>query len=255
MELQPTALLPVSRSGVCVVDGYGVKIRVERGRLVVSDGRGPLRREGRFTRATHGIRRLVLLGHTGFISLDAIRWLADVGIGLVQLDPDGRLLVASGGLGLDDPRLRRAQAQAFGQPSGMAIARFLLETKVAGQLGVGESIGAREDLAETFERAQAMLRFAMTPAELMVPEAAAALAYWSVWSTSEVRWSRADASHIPDIWRSFGGRASPLTGNPRLAVNPANAMLNYFYALAEAEARLACLAMGLDPGLGFLHAD
>jgi len=32
-------------------------------------------------------------------------------------------------------------------------------------------------------------------------------------------------------------------------------MLNYGYALAESEARLAGLAMGLDPGLGILHTD
>jgi hypothetical protein len=32
-------------------------------------------------------------------------------------------------------------------------------------------------------------------------------------------------------------------------------MLNYLYALLEAESRLALSAMGLDPGLGVLHAD
>jgi hypothetical protein len=32
-------------------------------------------------------------------------------------------------------------------------------------------------------------------------------------------------------------------------------MLNYLYALLEAETRFACLACGLDPGLGIFHAD
>jgi hypothetical protein len=40
-----------------------------------------------------------------------------------------------------------------------------------------------------------------------------------------------------------------------LAVNPANAILNYFYAILEGEARLAAAALGLDPGLGVLHLD
>jgi hypothetical protein len=31
--------------------------------------------------------------------------------------------------------------------------------------------------------------------------------------------------------------------------------LNYGYRLLEAEGRLACLAVGLDPGLGILHSD
>ena len=32
-------------------------------------------------------------------------------------------------------------------------------------------------------------------------------------------------------------------------------MLNYLYALLESEARLAAAALGLDPGLGFIHVD
>lgn len=32
-------------------------------------------------------------------------------------------------------------------------------------------------------------------------------------------------------------------------------MLNFVYALLEAEARLAAVAQGLDPGIGFLHVD
>src|SRR5205823_12681620 len=43
--------------------------------------------------------------------------------------------------------------------------------------------------------------------------------------------------------------------SPRLAANPANAMLNYLYALLESEARLAAAALGLDPGIRVLHVD
>jgi hypothetical protein len=53
----------------------------------------------------------------------------------------------------------------------------------------------------------------------------------------------------------FGARISPLTGSPRLAVNPPNSILNYLYAVLETEARLAAAAIGLDPQLGVLHAD
>src|SRR5262249_1284784 len=65
----------------------------------------------------------------------------------------------------------------------------------------------------------------------------------------------ADAPRVPEHWRTFGRRASPITGNPRLAANPANAILNYCYAILEAECRIACITVGLDPGLGGLHAD
>jgi hypothetical protein len=66
---------------------------------------------------------------------------------------------------------------------------------------------------------------------------------------------KADLARVPNHWRTFGSRISPLTGSPRLSVNPPNAILNYLYALVEAEARIAAVAMGLDPGLGLYHAD
>jgi hypothetical protein len=46
-----------------------------------------------------------------------------------------------------------------------------------------------------------------------------------------------------------------LTGSPRLATNPINAILNYLYAVLEAETRLAAATLGLDPGIGVLHLD
>jgi len=254
MQSKATAPIPITRSGVAVVDGYGVKIRVERGRLVINDGIGPQRRESRFTRATHGIRRLVVVGHTGFVTLDAVRWLADVGIGLVHLDPDGRMLISSAGFGLDEPRLRRAQAAAFGTDTGMAIARDLIRRKLAGQARVAAPIDGGDVVVEIGRTLEALEAAAM-PAELMVPEAAGANAYWSAWAPLEMRWARADLRRVPEHWRTFGGRASPLTGNPRLAANPANAILNYLYGLLESGGRLSCLAIGMDPGLGVLHAD
>lgn len=45
------------------------------------------------------------------------------------------------------------------------------------------------------------------------------------------------------------------SGGPRLASNPANAILNYFYALLEAETTIACYRLGLDPGIGIFHVD
>ena len=60
---------------------------------------------------------------------------------------------------------------------------------------------------------------------------------------------------IPDHWLKFERRHSLLTNGPRVACNPANAILNYLYALLEAEATLACQAVGLDPLVGIFHTD
>ena len=72
-------------SSVLVVDGYGVHLHVRHGQLVVDDGIGQHRRQRRLPRAQRTVRRIVLLGHTGAVTLEAVRWCTDTGIALLQL--------------------------------------------------------------------------------------------------------------------------------------------------------------------------
>jgi CRISPR-associated endonuclease Cas1 len=197
----------------------------------------------------------VVLGHSGTVSFDALRWLSDVGAGFAQVDSDGRVITAAGPTGLDDARLRRAQAQAFENGQGLAIARELARKKLAGQRALLDRLpdagGARSVAANAVDR----LDGASTIKHLRVIEAEAGLAYWGAWAPVPVKFARRDAARIPDHWRNFGRRASLVTGTSRKASNPANAILNYLYAIAEAEAKLAALAVGCDPGLGIMHVD
>jgi hypothetical protein len=56
---------------VCVADGFGVKVTVSRGALEVSDGIGQYRRARRYDRATHGLRRVVLVQPAGLATFEA----------------------------------------------------------------------------------------------------------------------------------------------------------------------------------------
>lgn len=257
-ESRPSPVpLPPPRNGVLVLTGYGLRVGVERGHLTVSDGRGRERREGRFPRASRQLRRLVILGHTGSISFDALRWLRDVGCAFVEIDADGAVIAATGGTGRDDPRLRRAQAVATTNGAGVEIACDLLGRKLAGQAAVLDRFGspAASDAAAYIRRLRDELPGAGTADRLRSLEAGAAARYWGVWAGVPIRWARRDAERVPEHWRVFGARSSALTGSPRLATDPANALLNYAYAILEAECRIAALAVGLDPGMGMLHAD
>lgn len=247
------------RNGVLVLTGYGLDIRVERGQLQVRDGIGRHRREGRIHRATGRLRRVVVLGHTGTITLDAIRWLADIGAGYVQIDRDGRVLAAFGPTGTDRPALRRAQARAMGEPAGNAIGKAILRAKLSGQVETLRHLGATLTVDSAVEEVVTNLAEALAytddiPGMRMV-EARAAAAYWGAWSSLPVRFAHRDRSRIPDHWHTFGSRTSALTGGPRLATNPANALLGYLYAVLEGEATIAARLVGLDPGLGVVHAD
>ncbi len=81
-----------------------------------------------------------------------MRWLADVGVPFIHLDPDGRILATSGNFGLNDPRLRRAQSLAWGTGHGLSIARDLLTRKLSGQARVATDLSNCADVVETIER-------------------------------------------------------------------------------------------------------
>ena len=246
--------LATARAGVCVVEGFAGRVSVRHGRLHVVDGSGRDRRQREFSRVTPGFSRLVILGGSGSISLDAVRWLADLGMSLIHIDRDGRLLLSSA-MESPDARLRRAQALALFNDTGVRVARELLGLKLEGQRQVLATLTAEHQALEGFDLVFCRLREAKTLGDLLIHEREAAGAYWVGWSGVEIRFRRSDQPQLPEHWRRFGQRSSPLTQAPRLAINPINALLNYCYALLEAETRLGLLTVGLDPGVGIVHAD
>jgi CRISPR-associated endonuclease Cas1 len=241
---------------VLTLSGYGLRIVVERGHLVVEDGVGNERRRGRFARVPRHLRRIVVLGHSGIISFDALRWIQDIGAAFVQIDTDGRVIAATGPNGLNDSRLRRAQALATANGIGMRIGRDLIRQKLTGQLQLAEKLSLSERALREIKECIEEIDESDSPDELRRAEGQAAIAYWSAWREVPVKFEPGSIKRVPEHWLSVGKRHSLISNpTPRRAINPANAILNYLYAILEAEARIATLRMGLDPGLGVLHAD
>jgi CRISPR-associated protein Cas1 len=230
-------------------------VRVDRGHLIVEDGIGSARRRARFPRVNHGLRRLIVIGADGAVSLAALRWLADQKASLAMLERDGTVLLTTGPVGPRLARLRRAQAAALHSDVGMRIARDLIDRKLAEQHRIISDAFKRTDVAQFIEELRARVPFAGDVSSLRLVESQAAHAYWSCWHALPVVFPKPDLPRVPEHWRVFGARMSPLTGSPRLSVNPPNAMLNYLYAILESEARIAATALGLDPGLGVMHLD
>jgi len=243
------------RQGVVTLFGYGIRVQVERGHLVVQDGIGPDRRKGRFPRVDHGLRRLVVIGADGMISLAALRWLADQDASFVMLDRDGSVLLTTGPVRSSDARLRRAQALASNTGAAVQLASELINQKLIGQEQVARERLKNAVIADKILSFRGALDSAQRIEAILSIEASGALTYWSAWADLSIQFSKTDRRRVPEHWQTFGARMSPLTGSPRLAVNPPNAILNYLYAVLESEARLAAAELGLDPGLGVLHRD
>jgi len=172
-----------------------------------------------------------------------------------MLDRDGSVLATTGPVRSSDARLRRAQALAHQSGIALQIAKDLLDKKLIAQEQLVREKLQNSGAADRIADMRRGLPICQSIDALRPLEALAAKGYWGAWRNVRVDFPTRDLPRVPEHWRTFGTRESPLTASPRLAVNPPNAMLNYLYALLESEARLAVAALGLDPGLGVMHFD
>jgi CRISPR-associated protein Cas1 len=254
--------------GIYVAYGYGLQIHVYRDHLIVADGVGRQRRRRRFHRSTSGLKRLVIIGHSGYLTLDAIKWLIDAGAAFVQIDDDGNLLALSAPARHHESKLRRAQVLAPESGLGGIALVELLSAKLQGQAQIAERLihlkpAVLVKKARSVTPAQRIREHAgqlhpeLGIARLRQIESAAGRVYWQTWAQLPVRFDHSWAGRVPQHWHTAGPRTSQAENKrrPRKATSPVHALLNYSYAILETEATIACHAMGLDPSLGLMHTD
>lgn len=265
-----TLLRESSDPHILIADGYEVRLLIRRGQLQINDGIRTGKRTRIVSRAD-GIKRIIILSETGLVSLEALRWGELEGIGISQYERDGHLVMLSGP-SHDEARVRQAQAiaSAGGLPAiRMATARALLTAKLEGQSRNALDILRRPDVALLIDQRARSIDKAATLKELSGHEGSAAQAYWQAWTGHvHVPFPPESLPDLPAHWVTYRGRPSgarlvsvkarnrtadaPESAN-RGATDPVNSCLNYAYRVAETEAKLACLAHGIDPGIGFMH--
>jgi CRISPR-associated endonuclease Cas1 len=246
----------VPRNGVLTLVGYRISVFVDKGHLIIEDGIGAERYHYRLPRIGHRLKRLVIVGSDGLLTLAALKWLRDQDASLAFLERNGRVLSVVGPASSSEAKLRRSQAFAIGNGIGLEICRTLIDAKLRGQERVLRQTLNCPATAQTIADARNNLASAKSFDAIRNLEAIAAASYFREWRERPVSWPKADLQRIPAHWRFAGSRQSPLTGGPRLAVTPVHALLNYVFALLEAETRLAIASLGLDVGLGLgLHTD
>lgn len=246
----------INRSGVLTLSGFGIAARVQRGHLELQDGIGLERRVIRLPRVGHGLKRLVVIGSDGLITLSALEWLAAQGASFLMIERNGKVQCVTGPTAPSDARLRRSQSLALGNGVGKEICRSLIDAKLKGQERLVREQLRDSAAAEEIASFRDQLAGAESAEAIRWLEAHAASAYFGALRDVPVLWPKADLARIPRRWLTVGSRHSPLSGGPRLAVTAFHAVLNYCFALVEAESRLSLVSVGLDPALGLgLHTD
>ncbi|WP_183856492.1 type I-C CRISPR-associated endonuclease Cas1c [Prosthecomicrobium pneumaticum] len=179
---------------------------------------------------------------------------AEAGITISHLDPNGRFLARVEGPRSGNVVLRRAQFRAADDAGrAVPIVRGIVAAKVANQRTVirralrDHGDGLAEEARQALETAERRLtdvarRSLAAPAVALLRgiEGEAAQVYFGVFG----HLLRSD-----DPAFAFGGRSR------RPPLDRVNALLSFFYAMLGHDCRSALEAHGLDPQVGFLHAD
>jgi len=234
------------------LSGYGISLTVDASKLIVKDGRDADRSEPEsyvYKPKAIDVDNIVIYGHSGNVSLDAIKWLSRQNVQLTILNWDGRLLTNVLIPEMKQNNVRMAQYDAARDERKVEIAKKFIEAKIKNSIIVLDWLTARypelRDTKKTFfdqiEQVKLKLPKAKTTADVRSVEGNVANAYWEI------------VSSVFDDKFEFEGRLMGKTGRPYGAVDPINALFNYGYTMLEAQCWRAINANGLDPYVGFNH--
>lgn len=199
----------------------------------------------------HMLEGLVCFSRAGS-SPAALAACAGAGICVSLLDPNGRFLARVEGPRSGNVLLRRGQYRlADDPPRSVSIVSSIVAAKAANQRAV-----LRRALRDHGETLPALACEALTAAEMRLTDIARrALRGTEIASLRGVEGEAAQVyfSVFPHFIRAAGFTFTTRSRRPPL--DPMNALLSFLYAMLGHDCRSALESVGLDPQVGFLHAD
>ena len=252
-----------------ILTGHGVSLRVDNGTLLVKGGRTHYPQEVEEYRFFPGARdipsRIILLDGSGAITFDVLDWLAAQSVPLIRIDWQGQVHAVMSGAGYGAaPQKVREQRTALETGRSLDIAACLIRRKIENSretLTKAVPFSALRDKALTIHAEILEALSSSRPAsiaKLLGLEGKAAFAYFHAWQGIPLKWAGTSRRPVPEQWLTIGPRSSNRTmkmSSNKLANHPVNAMLNYAYAILEAQVRIQIAVDGYDPMLSYLHAS
>ncbi|HZK06082.1 MAG TPA: CRISPR-associated endonuclease Cas1 [Actinomycetaceae bacterium] len=222
------------------VAAQGGRVRIQRGRLIVESSEDtPL-----VDIPTGHVARVTCFGAVGF-SAGARNWALGQGVDTVFASRRGNYL---GSLTSAQDKSRvgrlRAQIHATGDPERrLAVARTFAEAKLVKQAILLRRFGRRSTAEIISPASRAIARLAD-----MLPDCT---------TVDEVRGLEGAAAgqYFPAFGALFPEGLDFQTRSRRPPMDTTNAALSYLYTILLGECETALRSAGLDPAIGFLHAD
>jgi CRISPR-associated protein Cas1 len=231
---------------ILLLNGHGISMHVDGAKLHIRDGRSSSTEEPSkyiFSPQRIDIDNIVINGRSGNVSLDAIRWLVKHGVQVTLLNWDGKILTTMLHPESVQVKTKFAQYRTFEDSKlRLKIAKKIIEAKLERTQLVLDYLNQRYPEVNTeLPQNSSNLNDAKSIKEVMGVEGVVAAFYWEQYQKV-----------IPEQLE-FTSRCVGRTNRPMGASDTVNCMLNYGYALLEAECLRAINSVGLDAHVGFLH--
>lgn len=251
-----------------ILCGHGVSMRIENGALVIRDGFTHYPQKQVAHRYFPGDLdlppRIVLLDGSGTLSFDVLSWLGEQGVALARVKWTGEVAIAasSGGYAADRAKVDWQLETRADETARLAFSTGLIRDKLAHCI---ETLERQFEPSTKRDRAIAKIADALAGLtanppcglrELRAVEAVCASSYFGVWQQLALNWTGTNRRPISEEWTRYVGRTSTANGTKPKNVNashPLNAMLNYAYAVKQAQMQIDAIADGYDPTIGIMH--
>src|SRR5215472_7604977 len=189
-----------SKPGAIAVAGYKTSLRVFAGKLEIKQGETvEYIQPGRF----RAPRCIILLHPNGFMTFDAMTWLAQNGIPMISVnwqDETTNILMSDCSVGeaLYNKELVETQLALARDPAqALAISKRLISAKIHNSVNTLHDLGAP---ATAVSNCQTQVMRARNHSELLGAEGKAALAYFTQWRNLPLQWKPNKRRPIPDDW-------------------------------------------------------
>ena len=246
-----------------IICGHGARLNIERGTLFIKNGftHYPQKQEEfRYFRGDpHLPNRIIIIDASGSITFNVLEWLSQQEIPLIHLNWQGDIICVANSSYSADPKLVAAQRKALENGSGFLQFQKLIADKFRNSISTLQLLPDSAEKLAAIEYLKSSIillskKKTISNDEMLGIEGQGAALYFAAWRGIPINWKLAKRDVIPADWYKIGGRRSAISKSNRNARHPVNAMLNYAYAILQAQEKMQIVAEGLDPTIGISHS-
>ena len=242
-----------------LVTGFGTSINVDKRKLIITNKLKGTRLEFYPHKISHD--GIIIDGHTGNITFEAMRWLSKHNINLTLLNWNGQLL---SNVMPEQPKLGKLRIKQY-QKYLDSEARFEIALKIV-QCKVEHSLNLLEELSRFYESVDVgkirksaekedlfLLDIMKNSKKQDISKSIKQLMTYEGWIAGIFHDNLVKIFNqlYPEF--NFIGRKNKSNSRNYNASDEINALLNYGYAILESEIRKSINSVGFDYSIGFLH--